>query len=193
MTMNSNRRQGARGVTILEATVSLAILLIGIVGMMQLQVVGVTADAGARSQTQALQMARELAAGLEKLDPFDALVTAHHGGATPPAEFGRLLQPDGTVASLHTAWDDATPLPGVRTDAEILARDGTDPEDATLPRFQRRWSVWQAETAATAGGVKLVSVSVTYREKALPGLREVVLLTQVSNQGLSSAFASAYR
>ena len=46
----------------LEATVSLAILLIGIVGMMQLQIVGVTADAGARSQTQALQMARELAA-----------------------------------------------------------------------------------------------------------------------------------
>ena len=188
------RRRPERGVTLLEAVISLALLLVGIVGMMHLQVVGVTADAGARAQTQALQLARELSSGLEKLDPFHALLPVHHTGASPPAAFGRLLQPDGTVAtSGHIAWDDASPIPGVRTDAAILARDGGDPEDATLPLFQRRWSVWQAETAATTGGVKLIAVSVTYREKALPGLREVVLLTQVSNQGLASAFASAYR
>lgn len=194
MTNPSQRRKNERGVTLLEAIVSLSILLIGMLGMMQLQVVGVTADAGARSNTQAFQLARELAAALEKLDPFDPLLAQHHGGATPPAEFGRLLQADGTVASTgFTAWDDASPLPGVQTDAAILSAYGADAQDTTLPRFQRRWSIWQAETAATEGGVKLVAVSVTYREKALPGLREVVLLTQVSNRGLSSAFASAYR
>lgn len=194
MTVHPDRRKGERGVTLLEAVVSLSLLLVGIVGMMHLQIVGVTADAGARSQTQALQMARELAAGIEKLEPFHALLAPHHGGVSPPSTFGRLLQPDGTIAtSGHTAWSDATPLPGVRTDAEVLAADGADPEDPSLPRFQRRWSVWQAETAATTGGVKLVAISVAYRERALPGLREVVLLTQVSNKGLASAFASAYR
>jgi hypothetical protein len=190
----TTRTRHERGVTLLEAIISLALLLIGILGTMQLQIIGVTADSGARANTQALQLARELAAGLEKLDPFDAMIDHHHGGVTPPPEFGHLLQPDGTVvATGFTPWDDGRPVGGVRTDAAILAVDGVDAVDPTLPRFQRRWTVWQAETAATSGGVKLVAVSVTYREKGLSGLREVVLLTQVSNRGLSSAFASAYR
>ncbi len=195
MTTRPDRRNAARGVTLLEAVVSLTILLIGIVGMMQLQIVGITADAGARAQTQAFQLARELAAALEKLDPLDAQLTAPHSTSlVPPASFGHALLGDGTVATSGlTAWDDAKALPGVTTDAQLLASAGVDAEDATLPRFQRRWSVWEAQTAATSGGVKLVAVSVTYREKALPGRREVVLLTQISNTGLSSAFASAYR
>lgn len=194
MHAHANRRRPERGVTLLEAVISLSLLLVGIVGMMHLQIVGVTADAGARAQTRALQLARELVAGIEKLDPTDARIAAHHSGAPPPAAFGRLLLPDGTVAtSGFTPWDDATPIAGVTTDATLLAREGADPEDGTLPLFQRRWSVWQAETAVLYGGVHLIAVSVTYREKALPGIREVVLLTHVSNQGLSSAFASAYR
>lgn len=196
MHAHANRRRPERGVTLLEAVISLALLLVGIVGMMHLQIVGVTADAGARAQTRALQLARELVAGIEKLDPADPLVASHYSGtgANPPPAFGRLLQPDGTVAtSGFRPWDDATPIAGVTTDVALLARDGADPEDATRPLFQRRWSVWQAETAATTGGVNLVAVSVTYREKALPGIREVVLLTHVSNQGLSGAFVSAYR
>jgi hypothetical protein len=51
-----------------------------------------------------------------------------------------------------------------------------------------------ASTAvATGGGLNVVAVSVTYREAKLPGRREVVILTQVSNQGLSASFVSAYR
>jgi len=187
-------RRSERGVTLLEALVSLTILLVGIVGMMQLQIVGITADAGARSQTQAYQLARELAAALERLDVFDPLLEPHANTPAPPDGFGHVLLPSGEVATDGvTAWDDASAIPGVTTDADLLASAGGDPLDATVPRFQRRWSIWQSQTAATEGGVKLVAVSVTYREKALPGLREVVLLTQVSNPGLSSAFASAYR
>ncbi len=194
MHAHANRRRPERGVTLLEAVISLALLLVGIVGMMHLQIVGVTADAGARAQTRAFQLARELVTGIEKLDPADPLVASHHSGASPPPAFGRLLLPDGTVAtSGYTPWDDAKPIAGVTTDAALLAREGADPGDATRPLFQRRWSVWQAETAAATGGVNLVAVSVTYREKALPGIREVVLLTHVSNQGLSGAFVSAYR
>jgi Tfp pilus assembly protein PilV len=184
-----------RGVTLLEALISLAILLVGMLGLMQLQIFGITSDSGARAQTQALQLGRELAAALEKLEPDHALVAPHFTSADPPADFGRLLTADGSLADGgYRAWsDDTTALAGVTTDATLLASAGADSVDASLPRFQRRWSVWQSQSAATVGGVKLVAVSVTYRERTLPGLREVVLLTQVSNQGLVSSFASAYR
>lgn len=189
------RPQAQRGVTLLEAVISLSILLIGMLGMMQLQIFGITSDSGARAQTQALQLGRELAAALEKLEPDSALVAPHFATVDPPADFGHLVTASGTlVDDGYLAWSDtATPLAGVTTDAALLASAGADSQDATLPRFQRRWSVWQSQSAATAAGVKLVAVSVTYRERTLPGLREVVLLTQVSNKGLVSAFASAYR
>jgi type IV pilus assembly protein PilV len=188
-------RRGERGVTLLEALMSLTVLLVGIVGMMQLQIVGITADAGARSHTQAWQLARDLAAGLERLDVLDPLLDPHANTPAPPAGFGHALLPSGEIATDGaTVWDDAAPVPGVAaTDEWILERFGGDPIDPDLPLFQRRWSVWQSQTAATEGGVKLIAVSVVYREKALTGAREVVLLTQVSNPGLSSAFASAYR
>lgn len=189
------RPQAQRGVTLLEAVISLSILLIGMLGMMQLQIFGITSDSGARAQTQALQLGRELAAALEKLEPDSALVAPHFATVDPPADFGHLVTASGTlVDDGYLAWSDtATPLAGVTTDAALLASAGADSQDASRPRFQRRWSVWQSQSAATAAGVKLVAVSVTYRERTLPGLREVVLLTQVSNKGLVSAFASAYR
>ncbi len=196
MTTQRRTPRSERGVTLLEAVVSLAILLVGIVGMMQMQIVGITADAGARAQTQAYQLARELASALERLDVGNALLDPTAITAAPPAGFGTVLQPDGTVATSGvTPWSDAThaaALAAVTTDAEILTAFGPDPTDATRPRFERRWSVWESGDAAGAG-VKLIVVSVTYREKSLPGLREAKLLTQVSSPNLSSAFAGALR
>lgn len=194
MDTSRTRRQGERGFTLLEAVISLSILLVGILGMMQLQIIGVTSDAGARAHTTALQLARELAASLEKLEVKNTALAEHYVALTPPAEFGHLVRGDGTlVTSGFTAWSDASPLAGVRTDAAIFSVYGTDPADPSLPLYQRRWSVWQDQTAAVGGGVKLIAVSVTWRERALPRLREVVLLTHVSDQGLASSFASAFR
>jgi Tfp pilus assembly protein PilV len=194
MTIGARQRVSERGVTLLESLVALTLLLVGILGTMRLQIFGITSDSGARAHTRALQLARELAAGLEKLETFDAPLAPHYTGATPPPELRSMLQSDGTpVTTGFTAWSDAAPIAGVTPDAALFATDGADPADDTHPLFQRRWSVWQSESAATVGGVKLVAVYVIYSERALPGHREVVLLTQVSNTGLSSAFASAYR
>lgn len=194
MTTQRRTPRSERGVTLLEALVSLTILLVGIVGMMQMQIVGITADAGARAQTQAYQLARELASALERLDVGNGLLDPTATTATPPAGFGSVLLPDGTAATSGvTPWSDAThgaALTGVTTDAQLLAAFGPDPADATLPRFQRRWSVWES---GDGSGVKLIVVSVTYREKSLPGLREARLLTQVSSPDLASAFAGALR
>src|SRR5512138_1121538 len=88
-----------RGTTLIEAMVALSILLVGILGMMQLQVVGITSTSGARSHTQALQIARELAAGLEQLSPDDTLLAANFTGDTPPSAFGHVLTGVSTLAT----------------------------------------------------------------------------------------------
>lgn len=195
--MTHTARTTDRGTTLIEAMVALTILLIGIVGMMQLQVLGITSNAGARSYSQALQVAHELASALEQLDASDTtLLGAHYTGSGPaaPAGFGSVLSGPNTLrsSSAFTTFTDSTVLRGAASNATILATYGKDVAE-NLPRYQRRWQVWQVDTASTAVGVKAIAVSVTYREPKLPGLREVVLLTQVSNRGLASAFASAYR
>lgn len=194
--LHSTARRSDRGTTLIEAMIALTILLIGMLGMMQLQVLGITSNAGARSYAQALQVAHELASALEQLPVDDPLLAPHFtGGANPDAAFGTVLSAPNTLrsSSSFTAYDDTSAaVRGAASDAAITATFGNDPVEA-VPRYQRRWQVWEASTAAASGGVKAIAVSVTYREPRLPGLREVVLLTQVSNRGLASAFAAAYR
>lgn len=184
-----------RGTTLLEAVIALSILLVGILGMMQLQILGMTSTAGARAHSQALQVAHQLVAAIEQLPPDDPHLTpADFTGATPPAEFGSVLPgPNSLRTSGFREYDDSSPIANAASNAEIAATYGADPVEGGRPRYQRRWQVWQTDTAAAAGRVMGIAVSVTYREQRMPGLREVVLLTQVSNRGVFAAFAGAGR
>lgn len=195
---HASRRPAPRGSTLIEAMIALSILAFGILGMMQLQLLGITSNAGARAHTQAYQLAHELAAALEQLPADDPLLAPHFDAETPPPLFGRIVVAPETMTSAgYATFADSMTLPGqplrgVETDVHLYGTGGPDPANTALPRFQRRWQVWQVPTAALTG-VKTIAVSVTYREVKLPGLREVVLYTQVSNKGLSAAFAAAYR
>lgn len=194
MTRNA-RRPIDRGTTLLEAVIALSILLVGILGMMQLQILAITSTAGARAHSQALQVAHQLAAALEQLPVTDPhFTTVHFTGAAPPAEFGSVLAgPNSLRTSGFTPYDDGARVAGAPTDAELIAAYGVDPENGALPRFQRRWQVWQMDTASATGQVMGLAVSVTYREQRMPGLREVVLLTHVANRGVFAAYAGAGR
>ena len=66
---------------------ALVVLLVGVLGLMRLQMVGFHANQAARVHTQALQVARELALGLERLDWADARV-ASKGTPGRHAAFG---------------------------------------------------------------------------------------------------------
>jgi type IV pilus assembly protein PilV len=185
-------------VTLLEAVISLTILLVGIVGTLQLQIFGLTGDEGGRSHTEALQVAHELLAGLQQLPTDDPRLDEQFTGLTPPAEFGH-LSASGTVPSgSFTTYNDSSSnapfkLPGVTLDSDFLARGINDPLDLARPRFQRRWTVWMPTTRIAVDGSKLIAVSVTWRERNLTGLKEVVLYGTVINAAAVSIFASETR
>ncbi|ABC80406.1 hypothetical protein [Anaeromyxobacter dehalogenans] len=200
--MTRERSAGMRGVTLIEAMISLTLLLIGILGMMRLQIVGITSNQGARSNGTAQELARELAAGLERLDPsLDALLVADTISDAPPGGFGDPLDASGNLAtSGWRDWDDAyltgttsgypaLKVVGVRPDSALES----DPADPSKPLYRRRWSIWQVATSNTASGVRLAAVSVVYRERTITRPRVVTLYVQIPNLGASTVNASAYR
>ncbi len=182
----------ARGVALLEVMIALTILAIGLVGMMQLQILGITANGGARATTYAGQLATELASALERLQFDDTRLTGggSNSGRTAPSPFGRLIGQDLTGAHVHT-WSDAAPMLGVRPDSALP----TDSGDPTKPLYRRRWTVWDYETNTPTGqgASKIIAVSVIYKERGNPVEREVVVLTHLANAGLAVSFVAGYR
>lgn len=186
-----------RGVTLIEVTVALAILLIGLLGMLKLQFMGMGANHAARAQTMATQVARELVAGLERVPLDSPLLTANGAGATAPSSFGPLTTGPASRATGARAYDDASPPPGTRTNAQLTA------ERADMA-FDRRWTVWdyQPDNVALTGvgngaAAKLVAVSVRYTYHQTgpggAGSGEVVLYLQRANPGLFLGGVAAYR
>lgn len=183
------RRRGERAFTLLEVMLALALLSIGLIGMLRLQMLGIYANGGAHATTYAAQLATELSSALERLE-FDDPRLSGASGTSAPAPFGRLL--GGNVAAAHVhAWDDSAPMLGVRLDTALPV----DPNDSAKRLYRRRWSVWDYETNTPTGqgAAKIIAVSVIYRERGIPVDRELVVLTHKPNTGLAVSFVAGYR
>ena len=174
-----------RGATLIEAMIALTVMTIGLLGLMQLQILGIYSNQGARANTTAAQLGRELLSGLEAVDP----------NADPnnllqvTTAFGPLLQANGSVASGFKAFSDSTPVPGVRLDATLER----DPQDAANPIYRRRWTIQQVGDTGTGVAVRRLAVSVIWRERGLSRPRELVLYGQRANPGMVLSNAAAYR
>lgn len=183
-----NSCRSRRGFTLIEVMVALVVLLVALVGLMRLQAFGLHANQGARTHTQALQLARELAAGLEQL-PWDDSRVAPSGtpGSAPPAVFGQLLR--GNATSGFYTWSDSAAVPGVRLDSQITERD----VDGT-PNFKRRWTVWgMSDGSGRAPGGKLIAVSVVFHERTSSIPYEVVYYGFQGNGASAIANAGAFQ
>jgi prepilin-type N-terminal cleavage/methylation domain-containing protein len=171
-------RRHVHGFTLIEVMIALAVLSVGMLGLMRLQILGLSWNQSARADSRATELALELRAGLEQL-PYGDSHLALTGGSTwsgsAPTPFGALLSGSTVATSGFTAWNDASPIPGV-TLGSALERD---PTDGTQPRFMRRWTVWgYTNMSATNAGALLIAISVIYKDKGSLQPREVVVYTQ---------------
>jgi type IV pilus assembly protein PilV len=173
--MSGARNARAGGMTLIEVMMSMAILLLGMLGMMALQIWGLNSNQGARATTTAAQLARELATGLERL-PFNDPRLAK------TILFGGLLQSNGSAPS--SGYTSFAGVPGVRGD-DVIERM------ASGPVYQRRWTVRTTQTAGQ-DSVKLIAVSVIYRERRLPRPKEIVVYTANVNRQLLATNIGAY-
>lgn len=173
------------GFSLLEVMIALAVLTIGLLGMMHLQIIGIVSNDTGRKHTVATELADELVSGIERLPFGDPLLSpSGNTGPTAPTPFGRLVA-GGTLTSTGThEWSDAThAIPGVRKTTEI----GPDHS-----QYDRRWTVWgYAPSAGAIPIVKLVAVSVVYKERGMSIPREVVLYTQLNEPSSLSANITA--
>lgn len=183
-------RRLERGTTLLEAMIALAILLVGLLGMAQLQFYGMNATQGARARTIATQLASELAGALGRLDAADPHLDGVAGpdDTTPPATFGDLLPLGVPTTGVHV-WSDSDPVPGAHLDASLEG----DPENPGQPLYHRRWTVWNTGVAAAGVAAKLVAVSVIYRERGIPRPREVVVYVSSQVTGSFMANINAFK
>jgi prepilin-type N-terminal cleavage/methylation domain-containing protein len=177
-----------RGVSLIELMIAMAVIAVGLLAMWNLHVVGLTSTAAGRRHTVATALARELVSGLERLAFNDPLLDPHYTGAGTPsgppssALFGSLVDGSGSIRTGAREWSDSTPVPGVRLDTQMQR------EKAESAAYERRWTVWsllssQPGAAATTPGVKLIAVSVVWRDPPFSRPREVVLYSQVVNPG----------
>jgi hypothetical protein len=166
------RNPRAAGLSLLEVLIAMSVLLVGILGMMQLQIFGITSNNGGRMQSVATELAQEVVAGVERL-PFGDALLAPSGttGPAAPTPFGRLVS-GTTVATGAHAWDDSAPIPGVRASTAIPSG------------YERRWTVWgYSPSSGALPAVKLVAVSVVWYEPGIRFPREVVRYTQLVDAG----------
>jgi hypothetical protein len=172
--------------------IALTILLVGMLGMAQLQFIGLTANQGSRANTTASEYAADLLSALKKLPWADAhlssAVAPTNLVAGAPNPWGSMLAaaPAGGTcpAGTHT-YNELPSLavwPGPASTAPATVLE-TDPLNPGTPLYKRCWMVWdyQAPSGSAVVPTKLIAISVMYRERTLPALREVVLYGQIMN------------
>lgn len=174
-------RSRARGFSLIEVMISMAILLVGLLGMMHLQIWGMYSNQGARAQMQATQLAREVITAVGRI-PFDDERLA-------PTELpvGSVLGTGGVIQSTARELVTFPSLPGVRPDSAIEQ----GPSGAIYRRFLTVAPI-STTTGATSPGAKLIGVSVVYRERGSPLPREVLMYVSRSKIALLATNVTAY-
>ncbi|MDY7231977.1 prepilin-type N-terminal cleavage/methylation domain-containing protein [Hyalangium rubrum] len=159
-----------RGFSIIEAMAAMAVFVIGVVGVMQMNVLASQQNNLARHQTLASKIARDVADSFERL-PYNHPIFLPTTSLQPTdADFSNPTVPDGL-------WrlEDAIALAGVRpmlgaADAIIQSEGGGD-------FFEVTWRSQRVENPSQAGVFDSRRIAIMVRYPTPGGFRQVTVWT----------------
>ncbi len=192
MHKRTNRRAAQRGMTLIEAMVAMAVILVGLLGFMALQIVTSRANTYGRRMAQASALATNLAENTKRW-PYD-------DGRLTPATLEGVTSISAT--SVQTKWDlgrgetcaykahfsDKAGDTACASATQLLADDfqglAADVDGDGEADFTRYWNVYKAQlstTTPTENG-KFVQIIVRWREPGV-GYRQVTTMAYKPNPG----------
>jgi prepilin-type N-terminal cleavage/methylation domain-containing protein len=150
-------RPSPRGVTLIESMAAMSVFLIGVIGVMQMNILAGRQNNLARSRTVASKMARDVADSFERL-PFDHPVLSQTTTLDPASEdFADMENPDGLVRleNVPTLTGVQRPLMGAA--AATFSADG----DGTF--YQVAWRVARVQNPERSNVVDQLRILVMVR------------------------------
>ncbi len=151
-----SRRRAQAGTSLIEAMVALAVFSIGILGVMQMNILASAQTGLASRETAAASIARDL------VDTFERIPYAHTALAT------------GTTHSLQSDWGTEQPLLGAAS--AIVDADGRNPDGSS--RYAVTWNA--VENIVNANGEnagKTIQINVTFRTTSAGTTKTVSFFT----------------
>jgi hypothetical protein len=120
----SPSRLSSRGSTLIEAMAALAVFSVGIIGVMQMNVLASQQNNLARAQTTASKIARDVADAFERMPFNHPLINVPTSLAQSDAEFANMDNPDGLVRLADAAALTGTQRPLLGAADAIFTSEG---------------------------------------------------------------------
>jgi type IV pilus modification protein PilV len=187
MPMTHQNRAAARGFTMIEALVSLAVMLIGLLGLASLQVVGVRSNHFGRKMALASVLMHDLTDSVQRWDYNDARLAAPRAIVTSTTDTTITSRWDmgrGTTASYTADYAEQAGDANATSQGQLTAanytglltanvdRDFSNAQTAALG-IMRYWNVFTVDvTGGGSANGKLIQIIVRWKEPGL-GMRQI--------------------
>lgn len=130
-------RFSPRGVTLIESMIAMLVFTVGILGIMQMNVLASRQTTLARSRTVASKIARDVADALETLPPTHPLLSQPNSMAVTDPDFANMDNPEGRVL-----LEDVPSLLGGTSRPLLGATDAIFADEGDSTFYQVAWRVW---------------------------------------------------
>lgn len=131
-------RFSPRGVTLIESMIAMLVFTVGILGIMQMNVLASQQNNLARSRTVAARIARDVADALEPLPDGHPLLNQPTTMAVDDPQFSNMDNPDGRVR-----LQDVPSLLGPTSRPLIGAADAIYTSEGETTFYEIAWRVWR--------------------------------------------------
>jgi type IV pilus assembly protein PilV len=197
----------SRGAALLEAMISMTLLLVGMIAMIQLQIIGLQASNRGRSQARATQYASEMVSTIPQMPLKDAwgwepqeLKSFFGPSMLPPPNFdkpvySRMGDFFDTNNRYYTPWWGSWAI-GTERDENMDGYNNDYWIDyLKMPKYLRFWMVWDyIANPGDTSRVKIFAISVVHRPAPRSTPEEyMTFTTRVDTAGMmTDVEASAY-